>query len=293
KNPPEKTVVLAHILAPRLVRRGGKDEPFAWDSREYLRKLCIGKDVVFQTEYTIPNVSFEFCSVFVGCTNVGNEVVTHGWAKVKKGKGEKTPDHTELLRLEEQAKQQGVGLWKSIKKEACWTISNITAGNKDQIQTVSEANSIVQLLQNAEFDIKKEAALAISNAISGGNHDLIKYLVSQGCVKPLCDLLVCPDPRIVSVCLEGLENILKVEEAEKNLGGSVGINLYAQMIDYAEGLEKIENLESHYNNEIREKSVKLLETYWLVEEEDVPPPGILDLYLYENCLSRYTSFWLR
>ncbi len=23
---------------------------------------------------------------------------------------------------------------KSIKKEACWTISNITAGNKDQIQ---------------------------------------------------------------------------------------------------------------------------------------------------------------
>jgi hypothetical protein len=25
---------------------------------------------------------------------------------------------------------------KSIKKEACWTISNITAGNKDQIQVI-------------------------------------------------------------------------------------------------------------------------------------------------------------
>ncbi|GJR29605.1 importin subunit alpha-2 [Tanacetum coccineum] len=165
---------------------------------------------------------------------------------------------------------------KSIKKEACWTISNITAGNKDQIQTVIEANIIgplVNLLQNSEFDIKKEAAWAISNATSGGSHDQIKYLVNQGCIKPLCDLLICPDPRIVTVCLEGLENILKVGEAEKNLGRSGDVNLYAQMIDDAEGLEKIENLQSHDNNEIYEKAVKLLETYWLEEEDDAMPPG--------------------
>ena len=30
---------------------------------------------------------------------------------------------------------------KSIKKEACWTISNITAGTKDQIQAVIDAGS--------------------------------------------------------------------------------------------------------------------------------------------------------
>ncbi|MFS7996245.1 putative importin-alpha, importin-beta-binding domain, armadillo-like helical [Helianthus anomalus] len=164
---------------------------------------------------------------------------------------------------------------KSIKKEACWTISNITAGNKEQIQTVIEASIIgplVLLLQNAEFDIKKEAAWAISNATSGGSHDQIKYLVNQGCIKPLCDLLVCPDPRIVTVCLEGLENILKVGEADKNLGRSGDVNLYAQMIDDAEGLEKIENLQSHDNNEIYEKAVKLLETYWLEEEEDDAMP---------------------
>nr|GEU61900.1 importin subunit alpha-2-like [Tanacetum cinerariifolium] len=168
---------------------------------------------------------------------------------------------------------------KSIKKEACWTISNITAGNKDQIQTVIEANIIgplVDLLQNSEFDIKKEAAWAISNATSGGSNDQIKYLVSQGCVKPLCDLLICPDPRIVTVCLEGLENTLKVGEAEKNLGGSGDVNLYAQMVDEAEGLEKIEQLQSHDNTEIYEKSIKLLETYWLEEEDDVMPPGDAD-----------------
>jgi len=95
--------------------------------------------------------------------------------------------------------------------------------------------------------------------------------VSQGCIKPLCDLLVCPDARIVTVCLEGLENILRVGEAEKSLGNSGEVNLYAQMIDDAEGLEKIENLQSHDNNEIYEKAVKILETYWMEEDDSLPP----------------------
>ncbi|KAL0716719.1 hypothetical protein Bca4012_066041 [Brassica carinata] len=164
---------------------------------------------------------------------------------------------------------------KSIKKEACWTISNITAGNRDQIQVsfyreltlfsfsdsegfgcsmkmylcvvmlsnicsvmqaVCEAGLIyplVNLLQNAEFDIKKEAAWAVSNATSGGSPDQIKYMVEQGVVKPLCDLLICPDPRIITVCLEGLENILKVGEAEKFTGNTGDVNFYAQLIDDA------------------------------------------------------------
>eukprot|EP00850_Spirogloea_muscicola_P012412 SM000080S22927 [mRNA] locus=s80:167969:177407:- [translate_table: standard] len=160
---------------------------------------------------------------------------------------------------------------KSIKKEACWTISNITAGNKEQIQAVIDANIIpplVSLLANAEFDIKKEAAWAISNATSGGTYEQIKYLVSQGCIKPLCDLLICPDARIVTVALEGLENILKVGEAEKELGHTGGINLYAQYIDEAEGLEKIENLQTHNNNDIYEKAMKILEAYFDLDVEE-------------------------
>lgn len=92
--------------------------------------------------------------------------------------------------------------------------------------------------------------------------------MSEGCIKPLCDLLVCPDPRIVTVCLEGLENILKVGEHDKAAGATGDINVFAQMIDEAEGLEKIENLQSHDNNEIYEKAVKLLEAYWMEEEDE-------------------------
>ncbi|KAH9688207.1 Importin subunit alpha-1a [Citrus sinensis] len=155
---------------------------------------------------------------------------------------------------------------KSIKTDACWTISNITAGNSEHIQAVIDAGLIgplVNLLQNAEFDIKNWAARAISNATFGGTHEQIKYLVREGCIKPLCDLLLCADPEIVTVFLKGLEKILKVGEAEKNMDIAIGdVNQYAQLVEEAEGLEKIENLRSHDNDEIHEKSVKILETYW-------------------------------
>ena len=164
---------------------------------------------------------------------------------------------------------------KSIKKEACWTISNITAGNKDQIQAIMDAKilpPLIQLLAEAEFDIKKEAAWAVSNATSGGTPDQIKYLVSSGCIKPLCDLLGCGDNRIVTVALEGLENILRVGEEEKR-NGQVEQNPFVREIDEVGGLDLIEQLQNHPNNDIYDKCVKLLETYIGLEEECEPPGG--------------------
>lgn len=158
---------------------------------------------------------------------------------------------------------------KGIRKEACWTISNITAGNKVQIQAVIDANIIpplINLLSQAEFDIKKEAAWAISNATSGGTPEQIKYLVTVGCIRPLCDLLTCPDTRIITVALEGLENLLRVGEKEAKSGSM--INPYAQLIEECDGLSKIEELQNHQNNDIYEKAVKILEVYFAAEEDD-------------------------
>jgi len=158
---------------------------------------------------------------------------------------------------------------KGIRKEACWTISNITAGNKGQIQAVMDAGIIpplIQLLTNAEFDIKKEAAWAISNTTSGGSPEQLRYLVQQNTIKPLCDLLTCSDARIITVALEGLENILKV--GEKDAKASGGANQYATLIEENEGLDKIEQLQNHQNNDIYEKAVKILEVYFGGEEED-------------------------
>lgn len=159
---------------------------------------------------------------------------------------------------------------KSIRKEACWTISNITAGNKEQIGAVIDANIIpplVAVLTNADFDVKKEAAWAISNATSGGTPEQIKYLVEQGCIEPLCNLLAVHDARIVSVALEGLENILRVGQKEKDASGAE-YNEYARSIESVGGLDKIEGLQHHSNQEVYEKALRILEVFFIPEEEE-------------------------
>eukprot|EP00249_Psilotum_nudum_P022287 c28457_g1_i1 orf=385-3351(+) len=115
--PPEKTITLSSLIAPKLARRGGRDEPFAWDSREFLRKKCIGQEVTFKVDYVVATISREFGSVFLGETNLAASVVSEGWAKVRPQIGqnsEVSPYLAELECLEEQAKQQGLGMWNKM-----------------------------------------------------------------------------------------------------------------------------------------------------------------------------------
>lgn len=161
-----------------------------------------------------------------------------------------------------------------IRKEACWTISNVTAGNSTQIQAVIDANIIpplINLLSNGDFKTRKEACWAISNATSGGlqKPEQIRYLVEQGCIKPLCDLLGCPDNKIIQVALDGLENILKVGELDKEAeGGADGaVNRYALFIEEAGGMEKIHDCQNNINEEIYMKAFNIIGKYFSDEEE--------------------------
>ncbi|NWR85433.1 IMA5 protein, partial [Furnarius figulus] len=187
---------------------------------------------------------------------------------------------------------------ESIKKEACWTISNITAGNRAQIQTVIDAHifpALINILQTAEFRTRKEAAWAITNATSGGSAEQIKYLVELGCIKPLCDLLTVMDSKIVQVALNGLENILRLGEQESKRSGT-GINPYCALIEEAYGLDKIEFLQSHENQEIYQKAFDLIEHYFGTEDEDSSIAPQVDInqqqYIFQQCEAPMEGFQL-
>ena len=47
------------------------DEPFAFASREFLRRLLIGKQVKFRVEYAVQSIGREFGQVYVGDVNAG------------------------------------------------------------------------------------------------------------------------------------------------------------------------------------------------------------------------------
>ncbi|XP_008245697.1 PREDICTED: staphylococcal nuclease domain-containing protein 1-like [Prunus mume] len=128
--PPERTITLSSLMAPKLARRTTKDEPFAWDSREFLRKLCLGKEVAFRVDYVVQQIGREFGSVFLGDKNVAMLIVAEGWAKVKEvkqnqQKGEASPYIAELLRLQEQANTQGLGLWSKVPGAADTSIRTL------------------------------------------------------------------------------------------------------------------------------------------------------------------------
>jgi hypothetical protein len=162
---------------------------------------------------------------------------------------------------------------EGIRKEACWTISNVTAGSPPQIQSVIDANIIpplIDILRNADFKTKKEACWALSNATSGGLQEpaQIRYLVSQGCIGPLCDLLNSMDNKIIQVALDGLDNILKVGEMDRQAAGPGAVNQYSVFVEEAGGMVTIHNLQQHDNLEIYKKAYNIMEKYF-PDDEDI------------------------
>ena len=76
-----------------------------------------------------------------------------------------------------------------LSQEAVWFLSNITAGNQQQVQAVIEAGLVPMIighLTKGEFQTQKEAAWAISNLTISGNKTQVAYLVTQGVIPPFC-----------------------------------------------------------------------------------------------------------
>ena len=71
---------------------------------------------------------------------------------------------------------------------------------------------LVNTLASGELRVQKEAAWAITNYTSGANTDQVLYLVQCQVIKPMCDLLVTKDPKLIKVLLDGLCNILLVSQ---------------------------------------------------------------------------------
>jgi len=88
-----------------------KDEPWAWEAREFVRKKLIGKDVWFSVEYKVPS-GREYGVVVLGKDpesgeNITEALVSEGLASVRDGKS----DVSRLQELEEKAKSAQKGKW--------------------------------------------------------------------------------------------------------------------------------------------------------------------------------------
>ncbi|RMY99927.1 hypothetical protein D0862_06913 [Hortaea werneckii] len=118
KNRQERTLSLAFINAPRLQQ----DELCAFESRDFIRKMCVGKMVQFKVLYVIPqkvggaNREYGIVQLANG-QQLPDLIVQEGWAKLRDDAERKaeSPAAAELLEklqaLEAHAKADEKGLW--------------------------------------------------------------------------------------------------------------------------------------------------------------------------------------
>lgn len=158
----------------------------------------------------------------------------------------------------------------NIMKEAAWTVSNITAGNVDQIQEVINADvlePLIHVLTSGDFKSQKEASWAVTNFTSGGSVQQLATIVQMGVLRPFCDLLGSKDWRTVVVVMDGLSNILQTAE---KMGE---VDRVAIMIEECGGLDKLELLQNHENEQVYQKCLNIIDTYF--SEGDGEDPSIV------------------
>ncbi|KAL8920685.1 MAG: hypothetical protein Q9172_004399 [Xanthocarpia lactea] len=113
----ERLFSLAFVSAPKLQR--DREEPFAFQSRDFLRRATVGKVIQFVVHYTIPTGNKrEYGTVTL---QSGEELpeacVAEGWVKLREESRRKDMSETsegllnDLERLQAKAKADGKGLW--------------------------------------------------------------------------------------------------------------------------------------------------------------------------------------
>ncbi|KAF2138961.1 uncharacterized protein K452DRAFT_275873 [Aplosporella prunicola CBS 121167] len=114
----ERTLSLAFVSAPRLRREG--DEPFAFESRDFLRRLLVGRVVQFKVLYTIPTGAkrdYGLVALAGDGPQVPELALAEGWVKLRDDADRKDDSEasqqllSKLEALEARAKADSKGLW--------------------------------------------------------------------------------------------------------------------------------------------------------------------------------------
>jgi len=157
----------------------------------------------------------------------------------------------------------------TVRREACWAISNLAAGSPEEIEVVFEDPFHILLLaeigQTDKEDVKKEIMITFSNALNHCSSDMAIKFVKNGVLDCMTNLLVSVNPILVLSVLEGMRSLL---DQGKKIEEKMGENPFIALIEEKGALQKIEDLQTHKNEQIYQASAEILEGFFNKEKND-------------------------
>lgn len=118
-----------------------------------------------------------------------------------------------------------------------------------------------------------EAIWALSNATAIASPQQFGQMVDKGLIKALADCLKVNEQSIVTISIEGLNNVLKCGQ---EFYMEDGFNKFAIIAESNGLLDVLEELQYHKNTQIYEAAVKIIENYFDDAENDMGALNILD-----------------
>eukprot|EP01029_Cantina_marsupialis_P029522 TRINITY_DN781793_c0_g1_i1.p1 TRINITY_DN781793_c0_g1~~TRINITY_DN781793_c0_g1_i1.p1 ORF type:complete len:491 (-),score=121.11 TRINITY_DN781793_c0_g1_i1:104-1576(-) len=158
-----------------------------------------------------------------------------------------------------------------IKKEVLWSLSNITAGTQEQIDSFLVHGEAVRYvmqegLTNPNLHLRREAVFVICNAINGKFPSHIRIMCENGLLQWLGmvfqQISEASEVKMIEAVLLSLSAVLEVGSADAN-------ELYKKTLEEADVFEKLVSLQDHDNRIIYDASTKILVTYCDVEDEEL------------------------
>ncbi|CAF1282947.1 unnamed protein product [Adineta steineri] len=143
-NENEQRISLNYITAPKLARpptdtsagSSSVDEPYAFETREFLRKKLVGRDICYTIDFTIPQSNRLMCTVYLGKDketgeNIIESLLSEGLVQLREQTGARANDtkYQRLVIIDEQAKSNKHGRYSDQLSELHvrnmkWSVDN-------------------------------------------------------------------------------------------------------------------------------------------------------------------------
>ncbi|CAD8087573.1 unnamed protein product [Paramecium sonneborni] len=149
---------------------------------------------------------------------------------------------------------------QKIRREVCWSLSNIAAGTSYQVKQIIQNDSLLkslfELLEQGLPDIIEQIAYLMSNSVVYAELKDLDHLVMQyGFIQKMANLLNEKEKKIIRVTLEGIYEILR------RVQNDARFEQYKKLIVDSNIITIVKSLQNNRSKEIKENASKVIDIF--------------------------------